>query len=183
MIAATTEMENQGHAVKQLYASHHDALERFAMKLTGNGAAADDLVQDTWLRVVRFLNRYTPGTNFRACAVRIMKHIHIDHYRANVRRRVTMDSALPGTELVDDRARCPEEVLQAETFGPERLLESIRSLPEDYRSLLTLIDVHGATYAEAARNLRCPIGTVMSRLSRGRHLLRNRLYSEYPEYA
>lgn len=140
-------------------------LGKFARRLTGSPAQADDLVQDCVERALRHRGRFEPGTNLKAWLCTIMKNLHFTAY---VRGR-----RMPCTELVED----------AVTIGPQqewRIMlcevgDAIEELPPDQRRMVEMVGIDGATYEEASAALGIVMGTVRSRLSRARAGLRNAL--------
>lgn len=138
-------------------------LRRYARALMGERAGADDLVQDTIERGWRKLSSWRCGSDMRAWLFGIMHNLHVDQIRK---------PAVP-TEVLDDDTPIPL-VNAAQTDGLEiRDMESaLRQLPAEQREILLLIALEEMTYEEVALTLRIPIGTVMSRLSRGREKLR-----------
>ncbi len=152
---------------------HLDALYRGALRLTRNRAQAEDLVQEALVRAFRSFDRFAAGTNCRAWLFTIMRNVFLNQLR---RERETPHEVeffeLPGDpEGMRPAAPTPEEeFLQTVVHGDvERALQS---LPERFREAVVLCDIEGFSYREIAESLECPIGTVMSRLSRGRRLLR-----------
>jgi RNA polymerase sigma-70 factor (ECF subfamily) len=144
------------------------ALFGMAYRLTGNAHDAEDLVQETMLRAHRAFDRYQPGTNARAWLFTILHRLRTDALRRRGRRPETV-------ELVDDGppvAPVHEAVLAS---GHEEISRALAALPEAFRSAVVLRDVEEYSYAEIARMLEVPVGTVMSRIHRGRALLRRAL--------
>lgn len=142
---------------------------------------AEDLFQETYLRAFRFFHQFTPGTNCRAWLLTIMHNVFKNSYPQRLResRTVDFDTAAHkyekkllahGEASRDD----PAEVLLSRMMDGE-ITGALRALPEEYRSTLLLVDIEELTYEEAAAVLVCPIGTVRSRLSRARRLLRQAL--------
>jgi RNA polymerase sigma-70 factor (ECF subfamily) len=164
--------------------SHLDALYGTALRLTRSPADAEDLVQDTFVRAYRFYDRFEAGTNLKAWLFRILTNTFINRYRRKVREREIVDApsgagvgegvmgratvgALLSPELVAERGLLRQEIERA-----------LAELPEDYRIVVLLSDVEELAYKEIADIVGCPIGTVMSRLHRGRKLLRTRLLAQ-----
>jgi len=155
-----------------------------ALRMTRNASDAEDLVQETYLRAYRAFDSFEEGTNLKAWLYRILTNSFINEYRKAKRRPVEaeMDDIgdlylyrrLGGDETAA-RSRSPEhEVLDA---IPEAEVKSaVESLPEQYRMAVLLADVEGFSYKEIAEILDIPIGTVMSRLHRGRKLLQHALW-------
>ncbi len=155
-----------------------------AMRMTRNRADAEDLVQETFLKGYRAYERFEAGTNLRAWLFRIMTNSYINTYRKKQRRPIETDledvqdlylyRRLGGDKLVD-LGRSAEDVLFDQITDGD-ILEAIEELPEQYRSAVLLADVEGFAYKEIADILDIPIGTVMSRLHRGRKRLQVALY-------
>jgi RNA polymerase sigma-70 factor (ECF subfamily) len=161
-----------------------DSLYRTALRLTSNRADAEDLVQDTYLKAFRAAARFEPGTNLRAWLFTILHNTAKNRFRDRARDTVAADS-----ELVDRAADAPhagssspggdtpETLLIRDTLTPA-LQSAVDALPEVFRQAIWLRDVEEFSYAEIAEMLEVPIGTVMSRISRGRRLLFDRLKPE-----
>jgi len=152
-----------------------DALYRAALRITRNTAEAEDLVQDTYLKAFRAAARFERGTNLRAWLFTILMNTHRNRRRDAARDPVEADSevveraeALPGA-MASPEQRLLRDVLDAD------LQEALDSLPGPFRQAVWLRDVEEFTYAEIAAMLAIPPGTVMSRISRGRRLLFERL--------
>jgi RNA polymerase sigma-70 factor (ECF subfamily) len=147
---------------------HLDALFRVALRFVGNAADADDLVQDTLFRAYQAWHQFERGTNAKGWLITILRHVFINDYRRNVRRRQILTSDAPPAvehttvrffdDLVDD------EVVRA-----------IDALPLQFREVVMLRDVEDLTYEEIATMLGIPVGTVKSRLFRARELLQKAL--------
>ncbi len=160
-----------------------DSLYRTARRLTRNPADAEDLVQETFLKAFRAADRFEPGTNLRAWLFTILHNSARNRARDRAREGVTVDSEAveraaelapgPGQPAPGDT---PESLLMRETLGPE-LQAAIDALPDAFREAVWLRDVEEFSYAEIAAMLGIPAGTVMSRISRGRQALYDRLKS------
>ena len=160
-----------------------DALYRTGLRMTRSEADAEDLVQETYIRAFRFRDQFTPGTNLKAWLFRILTNTFINQYRRKAARPETtelddveesilyrhMRDVSPGSSSPD-----PERELIDKTLSSE-VKEALEALPEKFRTTL-LLDVEGFSYKEIAEVLDIPIGTVMSRLHRGRKFLQKRLY-------
>jgi RNA polymerase sigma-70 factor (ECF subfamily) len=165
-----------------LVLDHLDSLYNYALVLTRRAEGAEDLLQDTLVRGFKGFRGYDRSLSFKAWIFTIMKHAHTDRLRRQRARLaelplwnaageepvLSLDNPLCSTPLA------PEEVLlRRETI--ERVREAIRRLPDEMREAVELRDVEGLSYREIARIVQRPIGTVMSRLYRGRNLLRTYL--------
>lgn len=155
-----------------------DPLYATALRLTRNRADAEDLVQDTLVKALRFSDRFTPGTNLRAWLYTILHNTWRNRRRDAARDAVDVDS-----ERVEEAATMPdgpsaldtpEQILLRETLDAD-LQAALDELPEVFREAVWLRDVEEFTYAEIAEMLAIPVGTVMSRISRGRRALYQRL--------
>ena len=160
-----------------------DALYRTALRMTRSEAEAEDLVQETYIRAFRFRQQFTPGTNLKAWLFRILTNTFINQYRRKAARPETtelddveesilyrhMRDVSPGSASPDPEAELIDSTLSSE------VKDALEALPEKFRTTL-LLDVEGFSYKEIAEMLDIPIGTVMSRLHRGRKFLQKRLY-------
>jgi RNA polymerase sigma-70 factor (ECF subfamily) len=155
-----------------------ESLYGTAMRLTRNRADAEDLVQDTLVKAFRFSDRFAEGTNLRAWLYTILHNTWRNRRRDAARDSVDVDServdeaaATPGGPTAGDT---PERILMRSTLDAD-LQAALDALPEAFRQAVWLRDVEEFSYAEIATMLEVPIGTVMSRISRGRRLLFQRL--------
>jgi RNA polymerase sigma-70 factor (ECF subfamily) len=158
-----------------------DSIYRTARRLVRSPADAEDLVQDTYLKAFRAANQFEPGTNLRAWLFTILHNSARNLRRDEGRDAVTVDS-----DIVDRAAESPwpagngstidtpETLLLRDTLAPD-LREAIDALPDAFRQAVWLRDVEDFSYREIADMLAIPVGTVMSRISRGRRLLYERL--------
>lgn len=158
---------------------HIDLLYNFALRMTNNPADADDLVQETYLKAYRFWDKYEKGTNIRAWLFRIMKNSYINRYRKESKEPETVDYDEVKTfyNTLRDESSDPND-LQESLFGnllDDDVASAIASLPDDFRTVVILCDIEGLTYEEIAEFVEIPLGTVRSRLHRGRKLLRSKL--------
>lgn len=154
-----------------------DAVHRFARGLTRNSADAEDLVQETYLRAYRSWAQFEAGSNCRSWLFTICRNTHLHQRdRASARREVTETDAsdvLDPRSLLDQRALAttsPDDFF--EQIVDERLIDAIDALAEDFREVVILSDLADLNYAEISDVLEIPIGTVKSRLFRGRRQLR-----------
>ena len=156
---------------------HLDALYHVALRLTRNRAEAEDVVQEAFLRAFRGFDRFNPGTSCRAWLFTILRNVFLNRVRSQGREVLEAEmGGLDQVEMTTDTqvGRNPEEqFLQTMLHGD--VDRALATLPLAFREAVLLVDVEGLTYREVAEVLECPIGTVMSRLSRGRALLRRAL--------
>ncbi len=158
--------------------SHVDSLYGTALRLTGRAADADDLVQDTYLKAFRASSQFTRGTNLKAWLFTILHNTFLNMRRHDGRNPVDVDSeAVEQAAGATSTQRTPEELLTRATLDAD-LQAALDSLPVAFRQAVWLRDVEEFTYAEIAEMVRVPIGTVMSRISRGRRMLYDRLAKE-----
>jgi len=162
---------------------HLDALYRTALRMTRSEADAEDLVQETYIRAFRFRDQFTLGTNMKAWLFRILTNTFINTYRRKTAQPEVTD--LEGIDefslyrrMADDRAASTSPDPEAELLNSvvdTEVTDALEELPEKFRTTV-LLDVEGFSYKEIAEMLSIPIGTVMSRLHRGRKFLQKRLY-------
>ena len=160
-----------------------DQLYSAARRMTRNAADAEDLVQETYLRAYRGFGNFQQGTNLRAWLFRILTNAFINSYRSKQRKPRSVD--LAGVEDLYLHQRLGGDTLAAlgasaadvlmEQITESEIVDALESLPEEYRITVLLADVEGFAYKEIAEILDIPMGTVMSRLHRGRKTLQQRL--------
>ena len=155
-----------------------------AMRLTREPAEAEDLVQDTMVRAFRFWDTYQQGTNIKAWMFTILRNTFINGYHRRGRKRdfqndvnSQMRSLGPTVAVANSNSQppAPDEAVSLEVTQM-RIREALDSLPPDYRQAVTLADLEGLSYKEIAECMDCPIGTVMSRIYRGRKILHELLH-------
>ena len=160
---------------------HMDALYRTALRMTKNQTDAEDLVQETMVKAYRFWDKFETGSNCRAWLFKIMTNIFINEYRSKSRTPVSVnmddidDNFLYGqlSSLVPERT--PEEELFAKIFDDD-VKKAIEELPDDFRLVVVLSFLEGFSYQEIADIIELQLGTVKSRLHRGRKLLQKKLH-------
>ena len=159
------------------------ALRRMARWFVGDPAAADDLLQDTLVLALRFKGNFRQGTNLRAWLVRVMRNRHISIIRRSKLERKILEAE--GKHFVTTWSvgaagrrtmRRGGDVLR-DTGLSDPVLRAMDNLRPEFREAVWLCDVEGCSYADAAKQIECPVGTIMSRLHRGRRALRQRLGS------
>src|SRR3990172_1651119 len=162
---------------------HMDVLYNYALRTTGNEDDARDLLQETYLKAYRFWDKYEKGTNIRAWLFRIMKNSYINRYRKETKEPDKVDYETVENFYNSIRAQSSDpNDLQEQLYGNllgDEVTNALQNLPDDFRTVVILCDIEGLTYEEIAEFVECPIGTVRSRLHRGRKLLQEKLF----EYA
>ena len=157
---------------------HAEQLYRIALRLTGSPQTAEDLVQETYLRAFRSWQSYRPGTNLAAWLATIMRNANLDELRRQSRRPVQEPLDDDGDYYLYNRlaesSPQPQDEVLARLSGTA-IVSALGDLPPNFREVVVLVDVGDFSYAEAAGILGIPIGTVMSRLYRGRRLLKRAL--------
>ena len=165
-----------------------DSLYNTAYRMTRNAEDAEDLVQETYFKAYRYFDKFEAGTNLKAWLFRIMKNTFINNYRKKQRTPPQSDFAdieeLYESVVRDDakrKIRNPEEELLANVLD-EDVKRALDVLPADYRMAVILADLEGFSYKEIAEILEVPVGTVMSRLYRGRKLLESAMLTYAREH-
>lgn len=162
---------------------HLNELYAMALRLTRHEKDAEDLVQDAFLKAYVHFDQFRRGTNCRAWLFRILTNSFINGYRRRAKEREILDvheqAGDPAERFFSlechDRYANPESRLLHDTVGDE-LKGALEALPVDFRTVVMLADVHEFSYREIAEMMATPVGTVMSRLFRGRRMLRQKLW-------
>jgi len=185
--SSTAEARRIAQAARDRVRFEEEALElsdqvyRVARRLVGSREEADDLVQQTYERAFRSWRQFTPGTNLRAWLLRILTNLNIDRGRRQQRT--------PQTTSIDEAAdyflynkleaaspdENPDEERVLERLSQDSIVDALADVPHDFRDVVVLVDIGEFAYADAAQILDIPIGTVMSRLHRGRRILKKNL--------
>src|SRR6478735_2622196 len=163
-----------------------DQVYRVARRLVGSREEAEDLVQQTYERAFRSWKQYTPGTNLRAWLFRILTNLNIDRGRRQQRapQTTSIDSNEAGDYFLYNKLESqvsdenPDEERVLERLSQDSIVEALADVPHDFRDVIVLVDIGEFSYADAAQILDIPIGTVMSRLHRGRRILKKNLADE-----
>ncbi len=175
---ATRKAASAGAFEHELLASL-EAVHRFALRLTRSPAAADDLVQETYLRALVHRDQYTPGTNCRAWLFTICRNAFVKGAMRDAREFAVEDEELEAIAVTarhgPPAASNPVEAVVERADSDDAVRRGLSKLPDDYRTVVALVDIEDQSYATVARCLGTPIGTVRSRLFRGRRLLQQDL--------
>lgn len=159
---------------------HLDSLYNYALRLTTDQSDAEDLVQDSIVKAYRFFDSYEKGTNAKAWLFRILKNSFINNYRKHQKlpQSVDYDEVSPYFESVrsEQMETTDLENIIFRNLMDDNFTSALAKLPEDFRTVVLLCDVDGFTYEEISNMLDVPIGTIRSRLHRGRNLLKTELY-------
>ncbi len=156
---------------------HLSHLYTSAFYLTKDISEAEDLVQETYLRAYRFFHKFQPGTNCRAWLLSILRNLFMNRYQQKRRKPQTLDWEKIDEvyESITERGEKKERGNPENLFVSQRLDEEVekalRELPEEFRTAIVLVDIEELSYEEAAKVMGCPLGTIRSRVSRGRRLL------------
>jgi RNA polymerase sigma-70 factor (ECF subfamily) len=156
-----------------------DQVYRVARHLTGSREEAEDLVQETYARAFRSWRSFTPGTNLRAWLLRILTNLNIDRGRRR-QRAPEMQPLEEGDYFLYNRLEesndgATEEERVVERLSQDDIVTALSAVPHDFRDVIVLVDIGDFSYQDAANILDIPIGTVMSRLHRGRRILKREL--------
>ena len=155
-----------------------DQVYRVARRLVSSREEAEDLVQDTYARAFRSWRSYTPGTNLRAWLLRILTNLNIDRGRREQRTPATQPMEEGDYFLynrLEESSGSNDEERVADRLSQEGVVHALSAVPHDVRDVIVLVDIGDFSYQEAAQILDIPIGTVMSRLHRGRRVLKSEL--------
>ena len=178
-VQMTTKKSEKQLQFEQEALPHTNLLYNYALRMTNNPADAQDLLQETLLKAYRFWDRYERGTNIRAWLFRILKNSYINRYRKATREPETVDYDEVQNFYTSVRDTATDaNNLQENLFKnllDDDITKAIADLPEEFRTVVILSDIEGLTYEEIADFVDVPLGTVRSRLHRGRKILRARL--------
>jgi RNA polymerase sigma-70 factor (ECF subfamily) len=157
--------------IRNAASAHLDALYTFALSLTRNPPDAEDLVQETCLRALRFAHRFEPGTHLRAWLFQILRNTFLTFYRRSARELLILDKEVPEDADEDWDVEGPRNPVETAVD----LHRALADLPEAFRSVVLLADLHEFPLAQIGDIMDTPVGTVKSRLHRARRMLRRRL--------
>lgn len=178
--AASVAQREDRQAFDELVQRYHKQAYNIAYRMTGNHADAEDLIQEAFIRAFRFFAQYKRELPFDSWLYKIMSNVFVDMLRRRPKVQIrsldqpiaTEDGEAPFE--IADTAHGPEELLMSREMD-SRIQAALNSIPEDFRLAVIYADIEGLSYEEIADAMSCSIGTVRSRLHRGRKLLRNRL--------
>src|SRR5438105_4635859 len=200
--APTSALDHTGEIMKSAVANEHemgwdfekaampyvDSLYNTAYRMTRNSEDAEDLVQETYLKAYKYYDKFEEGTNFKAWLFKIMKNTFINNYRKKklTPHKIDFSEIEESYERViqknaPDLIRDPESEIFQDMMD-EDVKRALDSLPHDYKMVVLLADIEGFSYKEIAEILDCPVGTVMSRLYRGRKMLERTLLEYARKY-
>ncbi|MBA2332478.1 MAG: sigma-70 family RNA polymerase sigma factor [Actinobacteria bacterium] len=160
-----------------------DQVYRVARRLVGTREEAEELVQDTYIRAFRSWSSYTPGTNMRAWMLRILTNLNLDRGR-KIQRTPDLQPLEEGDYFLANKLAAAEgeqaldQERVVEKLSQDNVVGALSALPHDFRDVVVLVDIGEFSYADAAQILDVPMGTVMSRLHRGRRILKQTLAEE-----
>jgi RNA polymerase sigma-70 factor (ECF subfamily) len=175
-----TEARDRAHFEEEALALA-DQVYRVARRLVGSREEAEDLVQETYARAFRSWKSFTPGTNLRAWLLRILTNLNIDRGRRQQRTPATTSIDEAGDYFLYNKLEAaapeenPDEERVIERLSQDSVVEALADVPHDFRDVVVLVDIGEFSYADAAQILDIPVGTVMSRLHRGRRILKKSL--------
>ena len=159
-----------------------DQVYRVARHLAGSREEAEDLMQEAYARAFRSWRSFTPGTNLRAWLLRILTNLNIDRGRKKQRTPDTQPleegDYFLYNKLEESNGPAQDEERVVERLSQDDVVSALSAVPHDFRDAVVLVDIGDFTYADAAQILDIPIGTVMSRLHRGRRILKRELAEE-----
>jgi len=182
VVNSTENTKKRSHEFEQLVLEHMDMLYAVALRLTRNPADAQDLTQNTVVKALRFHDKFQKGTYIKAWLLTILRNTFINEYRRKARRPafVELSGAEPSLDSGPDPGiryeppdRSGTELLE---LLDDEVRQAVETLPTDFRQAVIMADLEDMSYKEIAEAMDCPLGTVMSRLYRGRKLLRESLY-------
>jgi RNA polymerase sigma-70 factor (ECF subfamily) len=189
MAAENVSSSARSKAFEQNIMEHMDTLYSVALRLTRNATDAQDLLQDAVVRALRFHHKFQEGTYLKAWLLTILRNTFINDYRKKARRPTMVEWT--GLESVGTLKADPEMGFYPRELKARNVLEllgddvrhAVDALPEGHRRTVIMADLQDMSYREIADEMDCPLGTVMSRLHRGRRLLRESLEACKPQLA
>ncbi len=171
---------NNGNGKKERFEAeallHLNSLYNMSLRLTRNEEDAKDLVQETFYKAYKFFHQFQQGTSIKAWLFKILKNSYINVYRKKVRQpeMIEYDKVAPFISLIKDDRNDNKEEIEAKVLDKlldDEITAALNKLPDEFRMVVLLSDLEGLSYKEISDIMECPIGTVRSRLSRGRRML------------
>ena len=171
---------NNGNSKKERFEAeallHLDSLYNMSLKLTRNEEDAKDLVQETFYKAYKFYHQFQQGTSIKAWLFKILKNSYINIYRKKVRQpeMIEYDKVEPFISLIKEDKKDGKEGIEDKVLDKlldDEVTSALGKLPDEFRMVVLLSDLEGLSYQEISDSMECPIGTVRSRLSRGRRML------------
>ena len=167
--------------MKKLLQDNIDTIFGYALFITGNREKALDLMQDTMVTVLRKTHLYTEQSGFKSWIFTILKNNYINTYKkANLHREITETDYL-NDNVISGVFEDKKSATNSDPLLKDKIMSAFEQMPHEYKDVTYLVDVEGLKYEEVAESLSLPVGTVMSRLFRGREFLRKKLYAEAKE--
>lgn len=171
---------NNGNGKKERFEAeallHLNSLYNMSLRLTRNEEDAKDLVQETFYKAYKFFHQFQQGTSIKAWLFKILKNSYINVYRKKVRQpeMIEYDKVAPFISLIKDDKNDNKEEIEKKVLDKlldDEITAALNKLPDEFRMVVLLSDLEGLSYKEISDIMECPIGTVRSRLSRGRRIL------------
>ncbi|MFT5167224.1 MAG: RNA polymerase sigma factor (sigma-70 family) [Saprospiraceae bacterium] len=179
MTQKTQEMQHYERIFDEEFYPHADALYNFAYNLSYNEEDANDLVQETYMKAFRFIDKYHEGTNAKAWLFKILKNAFINQYRKKSKRpsQVDYEEVINFHDQEDSNYSGHIDLRQEiyQNMMGDEVTTAVNGLPVDFRTVILLCDIEGFSYEEISKIMDIPIGTVRSRLHRSRNMLKEKL--------
>ena len=162
---------------------HLDTIYNAALRLTGHTSDAEDLVQETFLKAYRFFHRHREDSDCLAWLFRIMKNSYINRFRQKSREpAMVSNDGQDGLVFEPKESSGEPDKEMLDRLLDDEVEQAVQALPDEFKMVVLLSDIEGLQYKEIADILSCPIGTVRSRLSRGRCLLKRQLWAHAQDH-
>ncbi|MFQ5639091.1 MAG: sigma-70 family RNA polymerase sigma factor [bacterium] len=182
MDSTTTANENKRREFEVLAFPYMDSLYHTALRMTKNELDAEDLVQDVYVRAFRFFHKFQEGSNFKAWIFKILTNTFINQYRKKSKQplhvefdKVRVSQFIDSDEKYVGLPLIKSDKKNYDALFDDQIMEALDQLPDEFRTIVMLADVELFSYKEISKIIGCPMGTVMSRLSRARKRLQEML--------